>query len=132
MAKFHIGLVARRWYYDEWQDIKLEDFQSVEISMAFQRTATSIIVLDFHIIEQVRDSNIHIVKNRQLANKKVKYANRFRKMKKALNIALDLECEKELINLITHFIDQKNLQLKMSTMKIIKLINLNRCLWLTL
>ncbi|CAG8839869.1 7027_t:CDS:1, partial [Gigaspora margarita] len=48
----------------------LEDFQSIEISMTFQQTATSIIVLNFHIIEQVRDSNMHIVKNRQLANKK--------------------------------------------------------------
>ncbi|CAG8676166.1 8213_t:CDS:1, partial [Gigaspora rosea] len=75
--------------------------------MTFQRTATSIIVPDFHIIEQFRDSNMHIVKNRQLANKKVKYANGFRKIKKALNIALDLGCEKELINLMTRFIDQK-------------------------
>ncbi|CAG8732636.1 20788_t:CDS:2, partial [Gigaspora rosea] len=68
-------MLARRWYYDEWQDIKLEDFQSVEISMAFQRTATSIIVLDFHIIEQVRDSNIHIVKNQKSAIENVDNEN---------------------------------------------------------
>ncbi|CAG8762224.1 20691_t:CDS:2, partial [Gigaspora margarita] len=37
----------------------------------------------------------------------IRYANGFRKIKKALNVALDLGCEEELINLMTHFIDQK-------------------------
>ncbi|CAG8833300.1 15173_t:CDS:1, partial [Cetraspora pellucida] len=41
----------------------------------------------------IRDTNMHIVKNQQLANRKIRYANRFEKMKKALNSTLDLGCE---------------------------------------
>ncbi|CAG8705175.1 10080_t:CDS:1, partial [Cetraspora pellucida] len=43
----------------------------------------------------------------QLASKKIKYTNGFGKMKKALNFALDLGCEKELISIITQFVNQK-------------------------
>ncbi|RIB16246.1 hypothetical protein C2G38_2190456 [Gigaspora rosea] len=47
------------------------------------------------------------VQNLQEANKKIKYANGFGKLKKALNFALNNGCEQELINLITCFIEQK-------------------------
>ncbi|CAG8795175.1 22931_t:CDS:2, partial [Cetraspora pellucida] len=108
-AKFHIGLVARRWYYDDQQDIRLEDLQlqSIEISTMFQQTATNIAVPDFHIIEKIRDTNMYIVKNQQAANKKARYANGFGRMKKALNIALDLGCKEKLIYVISSFINQK-------------------------
>ncbi|CAG8775959.1 9858_t:CDS:2, partial [Cetraspora pellucida] len=108
-AKFHIGLVAKCWYYDDRQDIRLEDLQpqSIEISTMFQQTATNIAVPDFHIIEKIRDTNTYIIKNQQAANKKARYANRFGRMKKALNIALDLGCEEELIYVMSSFINQK-------------------------
>ncbi|CAG8815272.1 35861_t:CDS:2, partial [Gigaspora margarita] len=61
-----------------------------------------IIVLDFYILEQIRDSRMHDTK---VINKKIKYANEFGKIKKALNITLDLGCEKELIHMITCFIN---------------------------
>ncbi|CAG8550152.1 90_t:CDS:2 [Gigaspora rosea] len=104
-----INRVARRWYYDNRQDITLEDLQpqNIEISTTFQQTATNIVVPDFHIIDEIRGTNVHIMKNRQVVNKKVRYANGFGKMKKALNIALDLGCEEELIYIMTRFIDQK-------------------------
>ncbi|CAG8713696.1 3895_t:CDS:2 [Cetraspora pellucida] len=65
------------------------------------------IVPDFHIIEQIRGANVHNAKHKQVVSKKVKYTNRFGKIRKALNIALNLGCEEELINMITRFIDQK-------------------------
>ncbi|CAG8739965.1 6532_t:CDS:1, partial [Racocetra fulgida] len=65
------------------------------------------IVPDLHIIEQIRGVNVYDAKHKQVVSKKVKYANRFGKMKKALNIALDLGCEEELINMVIRFIDQK-------------------------
>ncbi|CAG8598060.1 20680_t:CDS:2 [Gigaspora margarita] len=46
-------------------------------------------------------------KDQQIVNKKIRYVNGFGKIKKALNTALDLGCEKELINIITYFINQK-------------------------
>ncbi|CAG8824624.1 40382_t:CDS:2 [Gigaspora margarita] len=54
----------------------------------FQQQATDIIIPDLHIIEQIRSANICSATNQQVANKKVKYAKGFGKMKKALNLAL--------------------------------------------
>ncbi|CAG8525300.1 8663_t:CDS:2, partial [Scutellospora calospora] len=87
------------------KDINLNDI--VEQSFIL---ATDIIILDLHIIKQIRDANIHNTKGQQIANKKVRYTNRFRKMKKALNTALDLSCKKKLIDIITHFVEQKKFE----------------------
>ncbi|CAG8849969.1 180_t:CDS:1 [Gigaspora margarita] len=103
-ARFHIGLVAQHWYQDEHWETELESLQqqSAKISITFQQNYADIIVSDLHILEQIRDSRMHDTK---VINKKVRYANGFGKMKKALNIALDLGCEEELINMITRFIN---------------------------
>ncbi|CAG8548192.1 6837_t:CDS:2, partial [Dentiscutata heterogama] len=91
------------------QDIRLEDLQpqSIKISTMFQQTATNIAVPDFYIIEKIRDTNIYIIKNQQVANKKARYANGFGRMKKALIIALELGYEEELIYIMSSFINQK-------------------------
>ncbi|CAG8806040.1 7657_t:CDS:1, partial [Gigaspora rosea] len=86
--------------------------QSVEISTMFQQKSSNRIIPDLHIIKQIRDANVHVAKYKQVVNKKVLYATGFRKIKKALNIALDLECEDELINIITRFIDEKKFTLE--------------------
>ncbi|RIB09079.1 hypothetical protein C2G38_2044622 [Gigaspora rosea] len=106
-ARFYIGLVAQRWYQDEHWETELESLQQqiAEISTTFQQNKQNnadIIVSDLHILEQIRDSRMHDAK---VINKKVRYANGFGKMKKALNIALDLGYEEELINMITRFIN---------------------------
>ncbi|RIB19399.1 hypothetical protein C2G38_2036095 [Gigaspora rosea] len=77
------------------------------ISTMFQQQATDIIIPDLHIIEQIRGANICSTTNQQVANKKVKYAKGFGKMKKALNLTLDFGFNEELINIITLFTDQK-------------------------
>ncbi|CAG8753034.1 1630_t:CDS:2 [Cetraspora pellucida] len=107
-AMFHIELVARRWYRDDQQDKGLEvlQHQNINISMTFQQNNTNMIYPDLHIIEQIRGSTYN-KKNQQLASKKIKYANGFGKMKKALNFVLNLGCEEELISMITQFVDQK-------------------------
>ena len=65
------------------------------------------IIPDLHIISEIRGGDLRNAEIRLIVDKKVRYANGFRKMKKALNIALDLRCEGELINIITDFINQK-------------------------
>ncbi|CAG8827094.1 22365_t:CDS:2, partial [Gigaspora margarita] len=72
-----------------------------------QQNVSNAIVPDLHIIEQIRSNNMLNTKDQQIINKKVRYTNGFEKIKKALNTTLDLEYEKELINIITCFINQK-------------------------
>ncbi|CAG8469233.1 9827_t:CDS:2 [Cetraspora pellucida] len=94
------------------QDKELGLQQSINISMTFQQKATDIIIPDLHIIEQIRNTNVNNTKGQQIANKKVRYANGFRKMKKALNTALNLSCEQELIDMVTYFVEQKKFELE--------------------
>ncbi|CAG8755215.1 26274_t:CDS:2, partial [Gigaspora rosea] len=73
-----------------------------------QQQATNIIIPDFYIIEQIHGTNICSATNQQVANKKVKYAKGFGKMKRLLlNLALDFEFNEVLINIITLFTNQK-------------------------
>ncbi|RIB17773.1 hypothetical protein C2G38_2037454 [Gigaspora rosea] len=78
----------------------------------FQQKASDTIVPDLHIIEQIQGANMYDAKHKQVVNKKVKYADKFGKIKKALNLVLDLECEEKLINLVIQFIDQKKTMIK--------------------
>ncbi|CAG8555629.1 22495_t:CDS:2 [Gigaspora rosea] len=55
----------------------------------------------------MQGSNIENAENWEIINKKVRYANGFGKMKKALNVALDLGYDDELINIINQFINRK-------------------------
>ena len=109
-AKFHIRLIAKRWYQEEQQDKELFEIlqqQSIEISTKFQKDSNNLIILNLHIINEIRGGDLRNTEIRLIIDKKVRYVNGFRKMKKALNIALNLECEGELINIITDFINQK-------------------------
>ncbi len=65
------------------------------------------IISDLYIIGEIQDNDLYNAKIHLVINKKVKYANRFGKIKKTLNIALDLRCKEKLINIITGFINQK-------------------------
>ena len=115
MARFHIGLIAKRWYQDDQQDKEFSEIlqqQSVEISTKFQQESVNLIIPDLHIIGEIRGGDLHNAEICLVVDKKVRYANGFGKMKKALNIALDLGCEEELINIITGFIDQKKILLE--------------------
>ncbi|CAG8767464.1 9362_t:CDS:2 [Gigaspora margarita] len=107
-----LNRVVRHWYQDSWQDKELVLQWGINISMTFQKEATDIIVSDLYIIEQIRDVNMVNVKDQQIANKKVRYANRFGRIKKALNTALDIGCEKKLINVVACFIEQKKSELE--------------------
>ncbi|CAG8572420.1 5445_t:CDS:2 [Gigaspora rosea] len=80
-----------------FQDAGLEILQwkSIMISTTFQQHATEIIVPDLHITEQIQCVNTYSATNQQLYNKKVRYAKRFGKMKKALNLELDFGFDKE-------------------------------------
>ena len=109
-AKFYIGLIVKRWYQEEQQDKELFEIlqqQSIEISTKFQKDSNNLIIPDLHIISKIRGDDLRNAEIRLIVDKKVRYVNGFGKMKKAFNIALDLRCEEELINIITDFINQK-------------------------
>ncbi|CAG8734710.1 18135_t:CDS:2, partial [Gigaspora rosea] len=67
----------------------------------------STIVPDLHIFNQLRTLYAYTTETGQHIQKKVKYAYGFGKMKAALNLALDMSCEDELVDMISGFIDQK-------------------------
>ncbi|RIB10465.1 hypothetical protein C2G38_2250743 [Gigaspora rosea] len=90
-------IIGLSMVYKHYMDAGLEILQwkSIMISTTFQQHATEIIVPDLHITEQIQCVNTYSATNQQLYNKKVRYAKRFGKMKKALNLELDFGFDKE-------------------------------------
>ncbi|CAB4493479.1 unnamed protein product [Rhizophagus irregularis] len=111
VAKFNIGLIARRWYIEDIQDqyiqANLQD-ETVGIVTQFQQDDNNTaLVTDLHIFKQLRIPDVFTNNIKQCLQRKVKYAYGFGKMKKALNLALDLGCENEIIDMINKFINCK-------------------------
>ncbi|CAB5370266.1 unnamed protein product [Rhizophagus irregularis] len=110
-AKFNIGLIARRWYLENIQDQDTHnDLQNetAEVVTQFQQDNNNeVIVADLHIFNQLRVPETFTPDIKQCLQRKVKYAYGFGKMKKALNLALDMGCENEIIDMINGFIDRK-------------------------
>lgn len=110
VAKFNIGLIATRWYIENMQDQYIQTIQdkSIGVTTQFQQNNNDeILITDLHIFNQIRIPNTFTADIKQCLQRKVKYAHGFGKMKKALNLALDLGCEDEIIDIINRFIDQK-------------------------
>ncbi|CAB4487061.1 hypothetical protein RhiirA1_475622 [Rhizophagus irregularis] len=74
--------------------------------------AILVIVADLHIFNQLRVLETFTSDIKQCSQKKVKYAYGFGKMKKTLNLALDMGCKNEIIDMINGFIDQKKAIIK--------------------
>ncbi|PKY45786.1 hypothetical protein RhiirA4_460451 [Rhizophagus irregularis] len=103
VAKFNIGLIARRCLQDK----------TVEIVTQFQQDNNNeVLIADLHIFNQFRMPDTFTIDIKQCLQRKVKYAYRFGKMKKALNLALDLGCEDEIFNIINGFINCKKNTIK--------------------
>ncbi|CAG8720052.1 16495_t:CDS:2, partial [Rhizophagus irregularis] len=82
--------------------------ESIGVVTQFQQNNNEeILIADLHIFNQLRIPDTFTTNIKQCLQRKVKYAYGFGKMKKALNLALDLGCEDEIINMINRFIDQK-------------------------
>ncbi|CAG8743725.1 22887_t:CDS:2 [Gigaspora margarita] len=82
--------------------------ESIGVTTQFQQVDnTKHIVNDFYIINRLRASKIFIAEKRQHVQKKVIYSQKFGKIKKALNIALDFDCMNEFISIIDTFIARK-------------------------
>ncbi|CAB4473728.1 unnamed protein product [Rhizophagus irregularis] len=110
VAKFNIGLIFKRWYMENMQDQCIQTIQdeSIRVVTQFQQNNNEeISIADLHIFNQLRIPDTFTTNIKQCLQRKVKYAYGFGKMKKALNLALDLGCEDEIINMINRFIDQK-------------------------
>ena len=111
VAKFNIGLIAKRWYLESIQDqciqANLQD-ETVGIVTQFQQdNSNEVLATDLHIFNQLRVPDTFTMDVKQCLQRKVKYAYGFGKMKKALNLALDLGCENEIIDMVNGFIDRK-------------------------
>ncbi|CAG8553651.1 3391_t:CDS:10, partial [Gigaspora rosea] len=63
------------------------------------------LTFDLHIFNKLRVLNTFTYKVKKHVQRKTKYAYGFGKMKKALNLVLDLGCEKEFIDMVNGFID---------------------------
>jgi len=113
IAKFNIHLIAKRWYLEDIQDRDVQDklqYEWVEITTQFQQDSNGhheLLVADLHIFNQLRAPETFTTDIRQRVQRKAKYAYGFGKMKKALNLALDLGCENEFIDMVNGFIDRK-------------------------
>ncbi|CAG8776798.1 3669_t:CDS:2, partial [Cetraspora pellucida] len=64
---------------------------------------------DLHIFNKLRVSDTFIYEVRQHVQRKAKYAYGFGKMKKALNLVLDLDCEEEFINMRIKSVSETNI-----------------------
>ena len=113
VAKFNIGLIAKRWYLENIQDqyiqANLQD-ETVGIVTQFQQNNSindEVLITDLRIFNQLRIPETFTANVKQCLQRKVKYAYGFGKMKKALNLALDLGCEDEIIDMINGFINCK-------------------------
>ncbi|CAB4443692.1 unnamed protein product [Rhizophagus irregularis] len=103
--------IELRWYIEDIQDqyiqANLQD-ETVGIVTQFQQDDNNTaLVTDLHIFKQLRIPDIFTNNIKQCLQRKVKYAYGFGKMKKALNLALDLGCENEIIDMINKFINCK-------------------------
>ncbi|CAG8631666.1 6085_t:CDS:2, partial [Gigaspora margarita] len=65
------------------------------------------LTFDLHIFNKLRALDIFTYEVKKHVQRKTKYAYGFGKIKKALNLALDLGCEKEFIDMVNGFIDHK-------------------------
>ncbi|CAG8823010.1 8350_t:CDS:2, partial [Gigaspora margarita] len=93
-------------------------YKTVEIVTQLKQVDNnSTIVPDLHIFNQLRTPYAYTTETGQRVQKKVKYAYGFGKMKAALNLALDMGCEDELVDMISGFIDRKKTSLNNETDK---------------
>ncbi|UZO09960.1 uncharacterized protein OCT59_030169 [Rhizophagus irregularis] len=92
---------------DQYIQANLQD-ETVGIVTQFQQNDNNTaLVTDLHIFKQLRIPDVFTNNIKQCLQRKVKYAYGFGKMKKALNLALDLGCENEIIDMINKFINCK-------------------------
>ncbi|CAG8748799.1 24231_t:CDS:2, partial [Cetraspora pellucida] len=81
--------------------------EEIESSDIIEDSNDKPLTADLHIFNKLRVPDTFTYKVRQRVQRKAKYIYGFEKMKKALNLALDLDCEEEFINMVNRFIDCK-------------------------
>ncbi|CAG8718886.1 5888_t:CDS:2, partial [Funneliformis caledonium] len=113
VVKFNTHLIAKRWYLKDIQDRDDQNnlqYECMEIEIQFQQDSNGnheLLVADLHILNQLRTPDIFTADVKQCVQRKEKYAYRFGKIKKALNLVLDLGCETEFIDMVNGFINRK-------------------------
>ncbi|CAG8506272.1 6158_t:CDS:2 [Funneliformis mosseae] len=89
---------------------KIENEVQINVEIQFQQDSNGnheLLVADLHILNQLRASDTFTADVKQCVQRKEKYAYGFEKIKKALNLALDLGCETEFIDIVNRFINRK-------------------------
>ncbi|CAG8501028.1 17624_t:CDS:2 [Funneliformis caledonium] len=113
VTKFNIHLIAKRWYLENIQDRDDQNnlqYECMEIKTQFQEDSNDnheLLVADLHILNQLRAPDTFTADVKQRVQRKEKYVYGFEKIKKTLNLALDLGCETEFIDMINGFINRK-------------------------
>ncbi|CAG8581179.1 10891_t:CDS:2, partial [Dentiscutata heterogama] len=88
--------------------IQLTDILEIwELSGLTNANTNYVVVPDLHILDKFRALHTFMAEIKQHAQKKVKYVSGFGKAKRVLNLAFDMSCEDEFINIIDNFINQK-------------------------
>ncbi|RIB23175.1 hypothetical protein C2G38_2291762 [Gigaspora rosea] len=107
LAKFNISLIPKRWYKETIQDNDVQQ-ELVGVITQFQHVDNSkLIINDFYVFNQLKTPHTFTTEVQQRVQKKVKYSYGFGKIKKALNMTLDLGYGDKFINMIDGFIDHK-------------------------
>jgi rubrerythrin len=124
-AKFHIALISTRWYQDSKQTISyldlLMNYSYISLKNATNTTTSPEEILskpfNLEYLRQMRADNnamINLEESHNI-NKKMRYSTGFGILKKALNLAISLNCDDELLGILHRFIDDKQRLITTST-----------------
>ncbi|CAG8707144.1 17154_t:CDS:2, partial [Dentiscutata erythropus] len=89
------------------QDIRQKLQETVGVVTQFQQDNSAEMMNDLHLFNKFRPLYAFTTEIKQRMHRKVRYANGFGKIKKALNLVLDLNCEDEFIDMVNSFINHK-------------------------
>ncbi|CAG8640334.1 23368_t:CDS:2, partial [Cetraspora pellucida] len=108
LAIINCGLVCLHYFHIMMNSKAAKFNRTIEAVTQFQQVNSNCaVVSDLHILDQFRVPHMFTTKIKQHVQKKVKFASGFEKLKAALNLAIDMGCKDEFIDMINGFINRK-------------------------
>ncbi|CAG8530558.1 24276_t:CDS:2 [Dentiscutata erythropus] len=89
------------------QDDQLKLQETVDVLTQFQQNNNVEMMNDLHLFKNFRPQCAFTSEIKKQVRREVRYVQGFGKVKKALNLALDLKCEDEFLDMISNFITRK-------------------------
>lgn len=111
-AKWHIGLIASRWYKDDKVGFNFENtLQYPTITLCkdsvSENNTGSISTFDFTHIRQIRGDNLYTPILQEITSNRIKYGRAYGMMRKVIDIAISSNSYEELIGLFQNFLIMK-------------------------